>query len=131
LIYVDTSAFFKLVKDDEVEGPAVRAYLRAASAPQLISSTLLAIEARRGTLRISPRNLPRVDLLLSDVVTIPISDAVVENASRLPDPLLRSLEAIHLATALLIREDVETLLTYDERLARAARAHGIEVAAPA
>lgn len=130
MIYVDTSAFFKLVKDDEAEGPAMRAYLRAAPSSKLVSSTLLAVEARRGTLRTSPRNLPRVDVLLSDVITIPMSDAVVEDASRLPDKFLRSLDAIHLATALLIHDDVEALLTYDDRLAAAARAHDIEVAAP-
>jgi uncharacterized protein len=131
MIYLDTSAFFKLVKDDEVEGPAIRTYLRDTPSPHLVSSTLITIEARRGTLRTSPRNLPRVDLLLSDIVTIPMSEPVIESASRLPDPLLRSLDAIHLATALLIREDVDTLLTYDDRLAAAARARGIEVASPA
>ena len=130
MIYVDTSAFIKLVKENEAEGPALRAFVRSATAPQLISSALLTVEARRGTLRASPRNLPRVDLLLSDVVTIAMSDVVIERASRLPDPLLRSLDAIHLATALLIREDVETLLTYDNRLAAAAREHGLVVAAP-
>ena len=61
---------------------------------------------------------------------MPMSDAVIERARRLPDPLLRSLDAVHLATALLIREDVETLLTYDDRLAAAAREHGLVVAAP-
>ena len=55
---------------------------------------------------------------------------MIERASRLPDPLLRSPDAIHLATALLIREDVETLLTYDNRLAAAASEHGLVVAAP-
>jgi uncharacterized protein len=132
LIYLDTSALLKLIKDDEREGPALRAYLRTAtSGPRLVSSTLLTVEARRGVLRTSPRNLPRVDLLLADVVCVPMSDVVVEEASRLPDPLRRSLDAIHLATALLIREDVDALLTYDDRLAAAARAHGIDVAAPA
>ena len=112
------------------EGPALRAYLGTATSGRLVSSTLLAVEARRGALRTSPRNLPRVDLLLADVVRIAMSDVVVEEASRLPDPFLRSLDAIHLATALLIREDVDALLTYDDRLATAARAHGIDVAAP-
>lgn len=130
MIYLDTSAFFKLVKDNEPEGPAMRAFLTATAAPRLVSSTLLRIEARRGTLRTSPRTLPRVDLLLGDVLTIPMSDAVVEQASRLPDPLLRSLDAIHLATALLAREDIDALLTYDTRLAGAARGHGLVVAAP-
>ena len=56
--------------------------------------------------------------------------AVVESASRLPDPMLRSLDAIHLATALVLREDLEALVTYDERLADAAGAHGLTVASP-
>ena len=132
MIYVDTSALLKLIRDDEPEGPALRTFLRSSTnPPRLVSSTLLRVEARRGTLRVSPRSLPRVDLLLSDVHTIPMSDVVIERAGRLPDPLLRTLDAIHLATALLIREDVETVLTYDTRLATAAREHGLAVAAPA
>ena len=72
-----------------------------------------------------------MDLLLDRVEVIGIDDVVVESAGRLADPLLRSLDAIHLATALLIRKDVDALLTYDERLAEAARAHGLAVASPA
>lgn len=60
-----------------------------------------------------------------------ITEAVLESASRLPDPLLRALDAIHLATARVIRSDVDVLLTYDDRLAQAARSHGIPTAAPA
>jgi predicted nucleic acid-binding protein len=96
-----------------------------------VSSVLLQIEARRGTLRRAPRRLPRVDQLLGQVDVLAVSDAVVEAASRLPDPLLRSLDAIHLATALLIREDLEAVLTYDDRLAAAAAAHGLAVLSPA
>lgn len=130
MIYLDTSALLTLVKDEEREAPALRSFLRARSEPRLVSSTLLAVEARRGVLRNRPSGLPRVDLLLADVVMMGISDAVIESASRLPDRMLRSLDAIHLATALLIREDVEALLTYDDRLADAARAHGLAVASP-
>ena len=96
-----------------------------------MSSALLTVEARAGHLRACPRKLPRVDLLLADVLLVSLSDGVVESAGRLPGPFLRTLDAIHLATALLIREDVDALLTYDDRLASAARAHGIDVAAPA
>lgn len=56
---------------------------------------------------------------------------ILESASRLPDPLLRSLDAIHLATALTVRPEVDTLLSYDERLLAAASAHGLPTAAPA
>ena len=130
MIYLDTSALLKLVKDDEAEGPALRAYLAAEAEPRLVSSALLAVEARRGVLRVRPDGLPKVDLLLADVAQISVSDAVIESASRLPGPLLRSLDAIHLATALLIRDDVDAVLTYDARLRRAAEAHGLPTAAP-
>jgi len=130
LIYVDTSALLKLVKDDEPEGPSLRTYLAEATNPRLVSSALLAVEARRGLLRVRPDGLPKVDLLLADVAQISISDAIIESASRLPDPLLRSLDAIHLATALLIRDDVEIVLAYDHRLRAAAEAHGLPTAAP-
>jgi predicted nucleic acid-binding protein len=130
LIYVDTSALLKLVKDDEAEGPSLRAYLAAEPEPRLVSSALLAVEARRGMLRVRPDGLPKVDLLLADVAQISISDAVIESASRLPEPLLRSLDAIHLATALMIRDEVDIVLTYDVRLREAAEAHGLRTAAP-
>ena len=128
MIYIDTSALLRLVFPDDGT-PALEGFLDAD--PDLVSSTLLAIEARRGTWRRAPGRLPRVDVLLGAVETIGITPSVVESAGRLPDPGLRSLGAIHLATALLIREDLDALLTYDDRLAVAARSHGIEVAAPA
>jgi uncharacterized protein len=130
LIYVDTSALLKLVKDDEAEGPALHAHLAAETDPQLVSSALLAVEARRGMQRVRPDGLQKVDVLLASVAQISISDAVIESAGRLPDPLLRSLDAIHLATALMIRDDVDTVLTYDARLRAAAEAHGLRTAAP-
>jgi len=130
LIYLDTSAFLKLVLD-EPQSTALHDYLGDVDAPRFVSSTLLAVEARRGTLRASVARLPRVDLMLATITQLEISGPVVESASRFPDPLLRSLDAIHLATALLIREELDVLLTYDERLSRAANMHGIPTTAPA
>jgi len=130
LIYIDTSALLKLLKDDEPDAPALRHFMDEMD-PDLVSSALLAVEARRGMLRNRPDGLPMVDLVLHDVTLLSVSDAVIESAGRLPDPLLRSLDAIHLATALLIRRDVEAVLTYDERLACASTAHGLAVATPA
>jgi len=129
LIYLDTSAFIKLVKH-EAESTAMSEYLRKSTEQVLASSQLLAVEARRSTLRGAPKQLPRVDLMLDRVVQIAISGAVIEAASQLPDPMLRSLDAIHLATVLLIREDIDVLLSYDERLVAAAAAHGIQTASP-
>jgi uncharacterized protein len=131
LIYIDTSALLKLVKDDEPEGPALRTYLREQSSEQLVSSALISVEARRGTLRFAPQRLPRTDLLLADVTQLELSTAVLEVAGRIPDPMLRSLDAIHLASALAIRSDLTALLSYDQRLLDVAAAHGLPIATPA
>jgi predicted nucleic acid-binding protein len=128
LIYVDTSALIKLVKP-EVHSDTLAAYLDVRD--DLVSSSLLAVELRRGALRSAPRTLPRADLLLTRVEMIEMDATVVEAAGRLPDPMLRTLDAIHLATALLIRDEIDVLLTYDERLAEAARRHRVPTAAPA
>jgi uncharacterized protein len=127
LIYLDTSAFLKLVKP-EPETAAFEAFVDGRA--DFVASALLAVEARRGALRRAPRSLPRVDLLLRDVELVAMSPAIVESASRLPDPLLRSLDAIHLATAILLRSDLELFVTYDSRLADAAAAYGIPTAGP-
>lgn len=126
MIYVDTSALLKLVLP-EPESAAVDAY---AADAVLVSSNLLVVEARRGTLRRSPRRLPRLDIVLTRVEMIEMSPTVIESASRLPDPMLRSLDAIHLATALLVRDDLDALVTYDDRLATAAASHGLTVESP-
>jgi predicted nucleic acid-binding protein len=127
LIYLDTSAALKLVRQ-EAESAAVSAFV--GDRTDLVSSTLLAVEARRATLRNDPAALPRVDVFLSRIDMIGISDAIIESAGRLPDVMLRSLDAIHLATALLVREELGVLLAYDTRLRTAAAAHGLPTAAP-
>lgn len=130
MIYIDTSALLKLVRD-EAESQAMRDYLAADGAPGLVSSALITVEVRRGAIRSNPARLPRIDILLATVTQIEISLAVIESAGRIRDPMLRSLDAIHLATALLVREELSVLLSYDERLLDAAAAHGIPTAVPA
>jgi uncharacterized protein len=127
LIYLDTSAFLKSVWEER-ESAALTAVIADKTT---VSSALLTVEARRSTLRVNSGMLPRADLLLDDVIQVEMSAAVLESASRLPGPRLRTLDAIHLATALLIRDDIETVITYDARLQEAARAHGLPTAAPA
>lgn len=126
MIYVDTSAFLKTVWHEK-ESPVLAEFLGERPT---VSSALLVVEARRTTLREDPAMLPRTDLLLEDVTQIELSAAVLESASLLPGAHLRTLDAIHLATALLIRDDIEAVLTYDARLRAAAEAHGLPTAAP-
>jgi uncharacterized protein len=59
-----------------------------------------------------------------------VTTAVFEEAGRLDPGTMRSLDAVHLAAALALGDDLEAVLTYDDRLAQAARANGVDVVAP-
>jgi predicted nucleic acid-binding protein len=67
---------------------------------------------------------------LSDIALIPMDDQVLAVARRLDPSELRSLDAIHLATALSIGTDLGALFSYDDRLGAAAAAEGLRVLAP-
>jgi uncharacterized protein len=117
VIYLDTSAFVKLVREER-ETPALQAFLHERPGVALVSSALLMVETRRA------------DLLLTRIDQVGITRAVLEAASRLPDPALRSLDAIHLATALQLGDDLEAVVTYDGRVAAAAERQHLPVATP-
>lgn len=129
MIYLDTSAFVKLIRDER-ETSALEAFLRERPEAPLVSSALLVLETRRAVLRQAPDQLARADLLLTRIDQVDITRAVLEAASRLPDPALRSLGALHLATALQLDRDLEALVTYDSRLAAAAARQKLPVVTP-
>lgn len=130
MIYIDTSAFVKLVWREN-ETYALENYLFVRADDRLVSSALLAIEVRRAVLREDATQLARCDLLLTRIGQVSITSSLVESASRLPDPYLRSLDAIHLATALMLGKELYEIVTYDNRLCAAAQAHGIAAVGPA
>jgi uncharacterized protein len=129
VIYLDTSAFVKLVWAER-ETPALQSYLGKRAEATLVSSALLVVETRRAVLREDPSQLARADLLLTRVGQVGVTRSVVEAASYLPDPALRALDAIHLATALQLGRDLDVLVTYDSRLAAAADRQQLPVATP-
>lgn len=67
---------------------------------------------------------------LHDVSLLPLDDALLDEAISLRPAGLRTLDALHLATALSIREEIGAFLTYDDRLAEAAAGHGLPVVRP-
>ena len=129
MIYLDTSAFAKLIQG-EPETPALQRFLTEHPESTLVSSALLAVETRQAILRQAPDQLARADLLLTRIGQVDITRAVLEAASRLPAPSLRSLDAIHLATALQLGGDLGALVTYDSRLAAAAGQQRLPVVTP-
>jgi len=128
MIYIDTSAVLKLVHT-EPESGALRIWL-ARHPDDLVSSALVRTESRRALLRNDPAALPDLPAILAVIAQIPVTEAVLDQAATLPDPLLRSLDAIQLASALAIT-GLAAVLAYDKQLADAARSAGLSVASPA
>jgi hypothetical protein len=127
VIYIDTSALLKLVHP-EAESMPLRTWL-ARHPDDLISSALIRAESRRALLRNDPVGLANLPRVLSVIAQIPLTEEVLDRAAMLPDPALRTLDAIHLASAHVI-PGVKTMLAYDKRLAEAARNAGVTVASP-
>ncbi len=69
--------------------------------------------------------------MLRGIVLLELADDVIERAVTVAPPAVRSLDAIHLASALSLEQNLGTFVTYDERLGAAAADAGIEVVAPA
>jgi predicted nucleic acid-binding protein len=130
VIYLDTSAAAKLIQY-EAESTALTVFLAEDLSDALVSSTLLHPELVRAVGRRRPDLVPRAIALTKRVMTVPLSGQIVEQAATIGNPLLRTLDALHLATAVTVAEELTALVTYDKRLAAAATEIGLTVAAPA
>jgi len=126
--YLDSSAIIKLVVA-EPQTPALRRYL--ARRPPLVSSALAKTEVSRALLPLGETAIRRGNDTLSRLDLVRINDRVLADAGTLLPLELRSLDAIHLATARLFGQTLARLITYDRRLAEAARTLGLTVTAPA
>lgn len=132
MIYLDSAAVVKLVRV-EAESAALIAWLNGQSSVPLVASTLVEVEVPRALRRSQPGALGGVAAVLARLYRVEISSAVRAIAGAYPDPMLRSLDAVHLATADLLIASGKTLtafVTYDKRLAEAARQAGLPVATP-
>lgn len=92
-----------------------------------VSSSLLATEAIRACARYGPGYAHDARAWLEGVSLLPLDDSILDRAASLGPPVLRTLDAIHLATALSVRDEIGVLFTYDERLAGVAGQHSLTV----
>jgi predicted nucleic acid-binding protein len=129
LAYLDTSAYVKLVLR-EPERAALEAALRRW--PARISSVLLRVEAERACARYGEQPwVERARDGLASLALLPLDEAVLRGAAALRPAGLRTLDAIHLATALSTGRRLGVLFSYDDRLCDAARDAGVPVERPA
>ena len=113
----------------ERESPALLHHLRSRR-PRLVASDLMRVEALRVARRRSPEVEQRARSLLDVVTLVTVSRQVCDRASELDPRVLRSLDAVHLATALSLGDDLELVLTYDARMREACGWLGLDVVAP-
>ena len=127
-LYLDTSAFVKLAVE-ESETAALRQFL-ADRALRRVSSALLRTEALRAVRHLGPDALASVREALRRVDLVAIDDRILDAAGTLEPRVLRTLDAIHLATAMAIGDDLDAIVTYDDRMVEAAGLLGLLVSAP-
>ena len=127
--YVDTSALTKLVVA-EAESAALRRWL-TRHVDTAVSSDLTRTELLRAVRRAAPDRMVQARAVLDTVTLLHASTEVFEAAALLDPPTLRTLDAVHLASALTLGDELDGLVAYDDRLAAAATTLGIRVIAPA
>ena len=125
--YLDSSALVKLAVA-EPESGALRRYLRRRR--PMVSSALARTEVLRALLLEGDEGLARGRTVLTRVELIRVNDRILNAAATLLPADVRSLDAIHLATALQLATDLGRVVTYDERMLDAAKRLGIRAVAP-
>jgi predicted nucleic acid-binding protein len=126
--YLDSSALVKLAVD-EPESGALRRYLRRRR--PLVSSALARTEVLRALLLEGDEGVARGRAVLGRVELVRVNDGVLNAAGVLLPPDLRSLDAIHLATARQLGPDLGRVVAYDDKMLDAAKRLGFKTASPA
>lgn len=130
MIYLDSSALVKLAHA-EPHSDTLAEWLAARVARRFtVSSALARVETIRALRRSDPQALPQVSEVLSRVFLLPVDDRILEAAGALLDPLVRTLDAIHLATVQVLGAPRITVVSYDKRLLAAVSEQGFNAAAP-
>jgi uncharacterized protein len=131
VIYLETSALVKLIRI-EVESDALDEWLDERTELRWITSALTEVELPRAIRAGAAEGLPAVPSVMARLDRFEIDAVIRSTAAAYPNPALRSLDAIHLATAQTAASvaPLTALVTYDNRLMEAAEALGMTVVAP-
>lgn len=131
MIYLDTSALVKLIRI-ETESDDLGDWLDERTEIPWITSALTEVELPRAIRAVAPEGLPAVPSVLARLDRFELDPVIRSTAAAYPEPALRSLDAIHLATAQIAASaaTLNALVTYDSRLSEAAAALGITIVAP-
>lgn len=129
MIYLDSSALMKLVRE-EAETEALRDWLVSQPEVPVITSELGRVEVLRAASRAGSDALIEARAVIADVDLVPLNRAVQDIACELGDSALRTHDALHVASAMLLGDELTALAAYDDRLLTAARAAGLPTTTP-
>lgn len=129
-LYLDTSALVKLVKR-ETESTALRRFLRRYRTDGRVTSALARVELVRAVTAGGPQAIAHARRQLARIDHINLERDLLDDAATLsPHTMLRSLDAIHLASARSIGSDLRVVVSYDQRMMEAAVTIGLSVERP-
>lgn len=129
MIYLDSSALLRLLFE-ESESAALASWIAERADTPMVSSELARVEVVRAARRLDSAAVPAARALVSQLDLIPISGGLIEEATDAGEASLPTLAAIHLASALSIRNELTAFVAYDNRLLTAAKAAGVEPTSP-
>jgi uncharacterized protein len=129
LIYLDSSALVKLAVAER-ESAGLLSWL--AEQPNLVqvSSSVIRVEVPRAVWRAEPSALPESYLVIRRTAEIELTDEVLSKAASVRPVTLHAINAIHLASALVLRQELTAFVSYDKRLLAAAKQAGLPTASP-
>jgi len=127
--YFDSSALTKLVVR-EAESSELRTYIRGLNPDSMVTSALATVEVPRAVGPHGEDTVVAAHAVLHQFGLIPIDAVILARAAELLPWTLRTLDAIHVASALLLEDECEAVVTYDSRMSAACRAAGLRVASP-
>jgi len=125
--YLDSSALVKLVLRERETG-ALRRFIHGRS--PLTSSAVARVEVIRAARQRGPIELRRARLVLARINALRVEDDLIEAVAYLEPLSLRTLDAMHLASAMAIGDELGVVVTYDVRMRTAAAELGLPLAAP-
>jgi len=124
--YLDSSAILKLIFKESESSALIHVLSESPT-----SSSLARLEVMRVVQRTNSSELPTARNILAKFLFIPINESVIRIAENFTDATpLRSLDAIHIASALLVQSSIQGLITYDTTMATAAKDFGLNVISP-
>lgn len=129
MIYLDTSALARLLRQ-ESETEALSAWLRERAESPWVTSIVGRIELMRLSGRYPGITRSATEVLVGGLNLVPLGDGIMHAAETVDPPLLGSLDAIHLASALAVADALDNFCCYEQRLGQAAVEHGLALAAP-